>query len=77
MEEHPSEAFTSTSADKCWESVLKRVVDEVLRRRNLGELKLPPLELLQSINGLEMFGFLSPSIIQVIPSSRKPIITGL
>lgn len=65
MEEHPNEAFTDTSADKCWESVLKRLHDEIMRRRNLGELELPSLEPLKSISGLRMFGFLLPSIIQV------------
>lgn len=66
MEEHPSEAFTSTSADKCWETVLDRLIHEIKRQRSLGELEPPPLKLLQSINGHEMFGFLTPSIIQVM-----------
>ncbi|KAK7328519.1 hypothetical protein VNO77_22628 [Canavalia gladiata] len=66
MEECPSEAFTDTSADKCWELILKRLHHEIMRRRNLGELELPPLELLKSINGHRMFGFLLPSIIQAI-----------
>ncbi|XP_028782040.1 lysine-specific demethylase JMJ18 [Neltuma alba] len=66
MEEHPSESFMNMSAEKCWESVLERVNREIIRRRSLGELELPPLELLQGINGLQMFGFLSPSIIQGI-----------
>lgn len=65
MEENPTEAFTDISADKCWESVLKRLHYEIMRRKNLGELELPPLELLKRINGLRMFGFLSPSFIQV------------
>lgn len=66
VEEHPSEAFMDTSADKCWESVLKRLHYEIMRRRSLGELELPSLELLKNINGLRMFGFLSPSVIQVM-----------
>ncbi|XP_028797975.1 lysine-specific demethylase JMJ18-like [Neltuma alba] len=66
IEEHPSESFMNMSAEKCWESVLERVNSEIIRRRSLGELELPPLELLQGINGLQMFGFLSPSIIQGI-----------
>jgi len=65
MEEYPSEAFTDTSSDNCWESVLKRLHHEIERRRSLGELELPTLELLKSINGHRMFGFLLPSIIQV------------
>ncbi|KAJ1437043.1 FY-rich, C-terminal [Sesbania bispinosa] len=66
MEDCPSEAFTDTSAEKCWESVLKRLNHEIMRRGSLGELELPPLEFLKSINGLRMFGFLLPSIIQAI-----------
>ncbi|TKY60185.1 Lysine-specific demethylase JMJ18 [Spatholobus suberectus] len=66
MEEHPSEAFTNTSADKCWKTVLDRLNHEIKRQRGQGERELPPLELLESINGHKMFGFLSPSIIQAI-----------
>jgi histone demethylase JARID1 len=66
MEECSSDAFTDTSADKCWESVLKRLHNEIMERRNQGELELPSLELLKSVNGLRMFGFLLPSIIQVM-----------
>ncbi|CAL5186973.1 unnamed protein product [Lathyrus oleraceus] len=66
MEECPSDTFTDTSADKCWESVLKRLHNEIMERRNRGEHELPSLELLNNINGLRMFGFLSPSIIQAI-----------
>ncbi|CAJ2661587.1 unnamed protein product [Trifolium pratense] len=67
MEECPSDAFTDTSADKCWESVLKRLHNEITERRNRGELELlPSLELLKSVNGFRMFGFLLPSIIQAI-----------
>ncbi|KAH1042111.1 hypothetical protein GLYMA_09G083300v4 [Glycine max] len=66
MEECPSEAFTDTSADNCWESVLKRLHHEIMRQKSLGELELPPFELLKSINGHRMFGFKLPSIIQAI-----------
>ncbi|KAF1892402.1 hypothetical protein Lal_00010867, partial [Lupinus albus] len=66
MEECPSETFTDISVDKCWESVLKRLHNEITRRRSLGEQQLPPLELLRNINGLRMFGFLLPSITQAI-----------
>lgn len=66
MEECPSVAFTETSADKCWKSVLKRLHDEIMERQSRGELELPSEELLKSINGHRMFGFLLPSIIQVM-----------
>ncbi|MED6168298.1 hypothetical protein PIB30_010354 [Stylosanthes scabra] len=66
MEEHPTEIFTNTSADKCWETILDRLNREIERRKILGEQGLPPLEVLQCINGHKMFGFLKPSIIQAI-----------
>lgn len=66
MEECPSEAFTDTSANNCWESVLKRLHLEIMRRRSLGGLELPPSELLRNINGHRMFGFLLPSFIQAV-----------
>lgn len=66
MEECPSVTFTETSADKCWESILKRLHDKITEQRSLGELELPSLELLKSINGFRMFGFPLPSIVQVM-----------
>jgi hypothetical protein len=65
LEECPGEIFADVSIEKCWEMVLQRLNGEILRRNSLGERDLPPLEPLQSINGLEMFGFLSPPIVQV------------
>ncbi|KAK2438438.1 Transcription factor jumonji (jmj) family protein / zinc finger (C5HC2 type) family protein [Trifolium repens] len=66
LEEHPKEVFTNTSVDKCWEAVIDRLNCEINRRRSLGELNIPSLELLQNINGHKMFGFFSPSIVQSI-----------
>ncbi|XP_050224190.1 lysine-specific demethylase JMJ18-like [Mercurialis annua] len=66
LEECPSETFTNVSAEKCWEMVLQRLNEEITRRSAVGETGLPPVQHLQSINGLEMFGFLSSSIIQAI-----------
>lgn len=63
LEESPSETFTNVSADKCWEMVLQRLNQVIISQRSRGEQELPPL---QSVNGLDMFGFLSPPIIQVI-----------
>ncbi|XP_043688229.1 lysine-specific demethylase JMJ18-like isoform X2 [Telopea speciosissima] len=65
VEECPSEAFTNVSAEKCWEMVLDRLNQEVLRQKIIGK-GLPPLHCLQSLDGFEMFGFLSPPIIQAI-----------
>ncbi|KAF5742405.1 hypothetical protein HS088_TW09G00453 [Tripterygium wilfordii] len=66
LEEHPNESFTAASAEKCWEMVLQQVNKEIVRRKNSWERDLPPLQAVQSINGLEMFGFLSPPIIAAI-----------
>ncbi|KAE8664573.1 Lysine-specific demethylase JMJ15 [Hibiscus syriacus] len=66
LEVCPTITFSNMSADKCWQMVLQQLNQEILRRRNLGESGLLPLQSLQTINGLEMFGFLSPPIVQAI-----------
>jgi hypothetical protein len=69
LEECPCETFTNVSAVKCWEMVLQRLNQEIIRLRSIGQRGLPSLHALQSVDGLEMFGFLSPPIIQVNLSS--------
>ncbi|KAF5944881.1 hypothetical protein HYC85_018958 [Camellia sinensis] len=66
LEECPSESFVNVSAEKCWEMVLERLNQEIERQSNLGKQGLPPVQPSESINGLEMFGFLSPPIVQAI-----------
>ncbi|KAA8537093.1 hypothetical protein F0562_029571 [Nyssa sinensis] len=66
LEVCPSESFTNVSAEKCWEMVMQRVNQEITRQSSLGKQGLPNLQPPESINGLEMFGFLSPPIIQAI-----------
>ncbi|XP_022716483.1 LOW QUALITY PROTEIN: lysine-specific demethylase JMJ15-like [Durio zibethinus] len=66
LEGCPTVTFSNVSVEKCWEMVLQQLNQEILRRSNLGERGLLPLQSLQSINGLEKFGFLSPPIIQAI-----------
>nr|POE84862.1 putative lysine-specific demethylase jmj14 [Quercus suber] len=63
LEESPSETYTNVSAKLCWEMVLQRLNQEIISRISLGEQGLPPL---QSVNGLDMFGFHSQSIIEAI-----------
>lgn len=53
------------SAEECWEMVLKRLNQEIMAQRSLGQQGLPPAQSSSSINGLEMFGFCSPAIVQV------------
>ncbi|TYG97050.1 hypothetical protein ES288_A10G006100v1 [Gossypium darwinii] len=65
LEGCPTITFSNVLPNKCWEMVLQQLNQEILRK-NLGESGLLHLQSLQSINGLEMFGFLSPSIIHAI-----------
>ena len=57
--------------------VVQRLNEEISRQSNLGNQGLPPLQAVQSVNGLEMFGFLSPSIVQVGPPTLDFIFTFL
>ncbi|XP_042517534.1 putative lysine-specific demethylase JMJ16 [Macadamia integrifolia] len=66
VEQCPSEVFIHLSAAKCWELVRERVNQEIRRQHNLGRVDLPPLQPPGSLDGLEMFGFLSPAITQGI-----------
>ncbi|XP_059666927.1 lysine-specific demethylase JMJ18-like isoform X2 [Cornus florida] len=66
LEECPSESFTNFSPEKCWEMVLQRLNQEISRQSSLGKQGMPPSQHPQSINGLEMFGFLSTTIIHAI-----------
>ncbi|XP_010537485.1 PREDICTED: probable lysine-specific demethylase JMJ14 [Tarenaya hassleriana] len=63
VEEFPSENFSNISAEKCWAMVIQRLRLEILKRCNQPPGSLTPL---QAVNGLEMFGLLSPHIIQAV-----------
>ncbi|WOL12239.1 putative lysine-specific demethylase JMJ14 isoform X2 [Canna indica] len=66
VEDNPEISFTGISALQCWEMVRERLNQVIVRQENLGKEGLPEIQTPESMNGLEMFGFLSPSIIQVI-----------
>lgn len=66
LEESPGENFTDVSATKCWDMVVQRINREI-KRHNLRLGGTLPGQLLKEIDGLEMFGFLSPHVIQVGP----------
>ncbi|XP_075497635.1 lysine-specific demethylase JMJ18-like isoform X1 [Primulina tabacum] len=66
LEEYPHESFTNTSAQGCWEMVLQRINQEITTQACLGKQGLPPLQPVSGVNGFQMFGFLSSSIIQAI-----------
>ncbi|XP_010906776.1 lysine-specific demethylase JMJ18 isoform X2 [Elaeis guineensis] len=66
VEENQEQTFMHVSAQQCWDMVRDRLNQEIIKLCNHGKRNLPPLQPAGSIDGLEMFGFLSPSIIQVI-----------
>lgn len=65
VEENPGVSFLHASATRCWEMVLEKLNEEIIRQCGLGKQGLPPLQTPESVDGLTMFGFLSPSIVQV------------
>lgn len=65
VEQCPSEVFFHVSASKCWDLVRMRVNLEIMRQHNLGKTNLPSLQPQGSLDGLEMFGLTSPTIMQV------------
>ncbi|MBA0807405.1 hypothetical protein Gohar_023211 [Gossypium harknessii] len=65
LEGCPTVSFSNVSVEKCWELVVQQLKQEILRSK-LGERGVLPLQSLKRVNGLEMFGFLSPPIIQAV-----------
>ncbi|CAN6351393.1 unnamed protein product [Urochloa humidicola] len=68
LEQVPNVSFTHTSPTRCWDSVRDMVNEEIIKLQKIGKCGLPDLLLPDSVNGLEMFGFLSPQIMQEIES---------
>lgn len=66
-----NEVFVHTSPTRCWEMVRERVNHEINKQHKLGKMKLAPLQPPGSLDGLEMFGFTSPAIVQVIEALDK------
>ncbi|KAK8638049.1 hypothetical protein V6N13_136492 [Hibiscus sabdariffa] len=66
VENFPSEVFIHVSASRCWEMVREKVNQEITKQHRVGKTNLPPLQPPGSLDGLEMFGFSSPEIIQAI-----------
>ncbi|KAG8085078.1 hypothetical protein GUJ93_ZPchr0010g9854 [Zizania palustris] len=62
----PEVSFTHTSPMQCWDSVRDRVNEEIEKQQRVGKSALPDLLSFKYVNGLEMFGFLSPLIIKEI-----------
>lgn len=68
MEECPNETFINGSPEKCWKMVLQRLKQQIVGHDLISKQGLPILQSLESIYGLELFGFFSPPIIQAIES---------
>ncbi|KAL5990567.1 hypothetical protein ACLOJK_011469 [Asimina triloba] len=66
VEQCPREVFMHVSIAKCWDMVRERVNREIMRQVKMGRRSLPPLQPQECIDGLKMFGFSSPAIIQAI-----------
>ncbi|GAB2228853.1 hypothetical protein Drorol1_Dr00022984 [Drosera rotundifolia] len=71
IEHCSSEVFAHVSPIRCWDMVRERVNQEIAKQNKLGKMNLPPLQPPGSLDGLEMFGFTSPTIIQGIEALDK------
>ncbi|KAG9155590.1 hypothetical protein Leryth_021197 [Lithospermum erythrorhizon] len=71
MENCPSEVFAHTSASRSWEMVRERVNLAITKQHKLGKMNLHPLQPPGSLDGMELFGFSSPAIVQVIQAMDK------
>lgn len=69
LESDPSEVFIHISASRCWELVRERVNHEIAKQHKIGKGKLPPLQPPRSVDGMQMFGFSSPAIMQASSSN--------
>ncbi|KAL2942708.1 putative lysine-specific demethylase JMJ16 [Bienertia sinuspersici] len=72
LEHCSNEVFVHISPTKCWEMVRERVNQEITKQHKLGKMKLPPLQPPGSLDGHEMFGFTSPSIVQSRGNNQNP-----
>lgn len=65
VENCPGEVFINVSPTKCWNMVRERLNMEIRRQLSMGRPNVPTLQPPGSIDGLEMFGLLSPEIVRV------------
>ncbi|CAD6272334.1 unnamed protein product [Miscanthus lutarioriparius] len=66
LEQVPDVSFTHTSPMSCWDIVRDKVNEQIENLQRIGKCGVPNFLPPDSVNGLEMFGFLSPQIIQEI-----------
>jgi len=65
VENCPGEVFINVTPTKCWNMVRERLNMEIRRQLSMGRPNLPTLQPPGSIDGLEMFGLLSPAVVRV------------
>lgn len=75
LENCPGEVFINVSPGKCWSMVRERLNMEIQRQVITGRANLPPLQPPGSVDGLEMFGLLSPTIVQVRKAFTLPLLS--
>jgi len=66
IENCPGEVFINVSPNKCWSMVREKLNMEIRKQLSMGRANLPTLQPPGSVDGLEMFGLLSPVIVQAI-----------
>uniref|UniRef100_A0A0A9FPC1 Zinc finger C5HC2-type domain-containing protein n=1 Tax=Arundo donax TaxID=35708 RepID=A0A0A9FPC1_ARUDO len=71
VENCPGEVFINVSPTKCWNMVRERLNMEIRRQNSMGRANLPTLQPPGSVDGLEMFGLLSPAIVQAIEARDR------
>ncbi|TVU11697.1 hypothetical protein EJB05_45299, partial [Eragrostis curvula] len=71
LENCPGEIFVNVSPTKCWNMIRDRLNLEIRRQLSMGRANLPTLQPPGSIDGLEMFGLLTPAIVQAIEARDR------
>ncbi|CAD6339579.1 unnamed protein product [Miscanthus lutarioriparius] len=71
VENCPGEFFINISPTKCWNMVRERLNMEIRRQLNMGRANLPTLQPPGSVDGHEMFGLLTPAIVQAIEARDR------
>ncbi|KAL6631367.1 hypothetical protein ACP70R_028217 [Stipagrostis hirtigluma subsp. patula] len=71
VENCPGEVFINISPTKCWNMVRERLNMEIRRQLGMGRANLPTLQPPGSIDGLEMFGLLTPAIVKEIEARDR------
>ncbi|KAL2619897.1 hypothetical protein R1flu_000102 [Riccia fluitans] len=66
VEGNSTATFIDDSVDACWQTVQEQINKEIIRCRSQGHTNLPALQAPQSLHGLDMFGFTSPTIIRAV-----------